>query len=171
MLGFMCLQTWTQDSPAALVLTTSTQKAWGSTEEEISFIRIVKMQATASGEKARVGFFPLHSVLIVQQRTDTGKCENLNVVLGVPHLVLFHRLIYYCCYTVIFSKICFCFCSFIKGSFVKWQQLSVPQLPLRVAKLPLVLLTDNFISNDKKVYCRIEKRLEGGFHPDLSGAY
>lgn len=140
MLGFTCLQALTLSSPVVLALATSTQWTRGSTEEEINFIRIVKMQVAASGEKARLGFFPLHSVLVVQERTDTGKCENLNVVFWHA---LVHRCLYYFYHTVIFSKTCFCLCSFTEGGFVKWQPFNVPKLPLRVAKLPLVQLTNN----------------------------
>lgn len=108
MLGFMCLQTWTLSSPAALALATSTLWTWGSIKEEINFIRIVKTQEAASGEKARLSFSLFTLCLLCKKEQIEENVKIWMSYFGVPYLALVHRCFNYFHYPAIFSKICFC---------------------------------------------------------------
>lgn len=76
MLGLMCLQTLTPSSPAALALATSTHSEPEAVQRKKSVSQeLSKRRRQQVGEKARLRFFPLHSVLL-QERTYT---ENVKI--------------------------------------------------------------------------------------------
>lgn len=88
MQGFVCLEIWTLNCTAALAQASSTQAVPHETGRN-QFHKNCPNAGSSKWGKGKTRVFSFPSVLIVQDRTDTGNCENLNIV--------FWHAIFSCC--------------------------------------------------------------------------